>query len=251
MKFTVLIFVFSSLAAVYSQSQRLNDLPDWLFGVNISPDFAYRGLSTDSESDIQSVIINSRNQQEVAKIGFTGSFRAVYTLNKRFSLEGGFGYSNKGYRLSLDDFSSEQVNDPRRGGVESINEGALLNLKNTYSYHYVEAPIQMNATFGNGDLKFVSSLGIVANYMLSETVHRKLVFEDGTEFSSSNSSNFPYQKWNLSASIETGWWWFCQKGHVLKIAPVFRFGSLSITKAPIHENLWDIGLNVGYYFTLN
>lgn len=59
-----------------------------------------------------------------------------------------------------------------------------------------------------------------------------------------------YRKLNLSPLISAGFDYRLNNKRSLKVEPTFRYGILKTIEAPVSENIWNAGLNIGYYITL-
>src|SRR4051812_48865989 len=64
-------------------------------GVMYSPDYCYRTLKPDA-SEISKAIVETRDNFEIPKFGFTTGLSFIYQLNKKLSLETGLQFSDKG-----------------------------------------------------------------------------------------------------------------------------------------------------------
>jgi hypothetical protein len=69
------------------------------FGINFSPDFAYRILKNNDVTSDKDFIIDVRNKVETAKLGYTAGLNVCFNIKKTIGLETGIQYSNKGYQI--------------------------------------------------------------------------------------------------------------------------------------------------------
>lgn len=94
------------------------------FGLSFSPNYAYRELIVNEEIDVTSLIIETRNEREKPKIGYSTGLNLSYSLPKYIEFEIGMHYSNMGYNeiINFDDLIYPDQLDPHFGFVDASNE---------------------------------------------------------------------------------------------------------------------------------
>lgn len=207
-------------------------------GLNLSPDYSYRTLKSDGTMFSGSVV-SSRNNQEVAKFGYTVGLNIYFNITSRAAFETGIQYSNKGYKTKLMDLVWLQPDPslPTKG-------------KFIYNISYLDIPAKINLTFGEKKLRFCAGAGLAVNFLIKQTITSIQNYTNGDTKRKTSSSNNNYKKLNLSPIISAGFDYTFNNKNSLKVEPTFRYGILKIIDAPVSENLWNVGLNIGYYFKL-
>src|SRR5674476_325987 len=137
----IIILPFTILAQNTSKNKQ-QKLKQILMGLNLSPDYSYRTLKSDGPMFSGSVV-SSRNNQEVAKFGYTVGLNIYFNITSRAAFETGIQYSNKGYKTELMDLVWLQPDPslPTKG-------------KFIYNISYLDIPAKINLTFGEKKLRF-------------------------------------------------------------------------------------------------
>lgn len=207
-------------------------------GFHFSPDVCYRSLQNNNGSEMSDNIIQQRNENEIFKLGYTLGLTTVLPLNKHISLESGITYSNKGYQTTMQVLYYFQY-DP----------AAPQKMKSIYNYHYIDIPFKANFIFGKNKLRFISSIGCIANVFIQETSTSVLVYSDRTERNSS-ATNFDYNRFNFSPSIGLGFDYQMNEKMNFRIQPSFSYGLLKIIESPVTGFLYSGGINLSYFIHL-
>ena len=80
------------------QGQNKNQNHRLQFGLNISPDYSFRTLKNNDGSASSNIVIQSRNNNEIYKLGFTMGLNVRFDCSQSIGLETGIQFSNKGYK---------------------------------------------------------------------------------------------------------------------------------------------------------
>lgn len=207
-------------------------------GFNFSPDLCYRTLKDRNGDPTNSYLIESRNNNETIKPGFTTGFNFCYMLNNRVGLETGIQYSKKGYQTVRMKTRLLQPDPEIPDWVKFI-----------YNNHYIDIPLKAIMTFGNGKIRFITSAGITANIYINETVTSVWYFPDRTERRRSDGG-YDYNPLNFSAAVSAGIEKQINEKISLRIEPIFRHQLFTITDAPVYGYLFNAGINVAGYWRL-
>ncbi|MBL0098010.1 MAG: outer membrane beta-barrel protein [Bacteroidetes bacterium] len=79
--------------------QETSEFKRLAIGVNISPDYCYRTLKNNNGNSTSDMIIDLREESEGPKLGYTAGLNAGYNFSKKWGVEMGIQYSNKGYEF--------------------------------------------------------------------------------------------------------------------------------------------------------
>lgn len=221
--------------------------PNHQIGINVSPEVSYRILTDKTSNSLG--IMDYRSQKESSIIGLTAGVSYAYTFNRFWGVETGLFYALKGFQEMEDGLFTYDEYDP--------NIDLFVNTKTVrfiYQFHYVDIPVKANFTLGKGRVKFISSLGIVGNLLVTPHDVTRINYEDGSKQISRSVPDFKpnHNRFSISALASVGMDFMFTDQIKIKIEPVGRVGVTPAANASygISERLYNIGLNVGLYWTL-
>lgn len=153
------------LAFQVSYGQEQDSIPTktskFSIGIAVSPEMGYRSFNPTSKGEKNDFLMNvgkpMRDSLESPKFCYSFGIYSTYQLSKRFSLELGVYYANKGYKI--DDITFTTANYPEEAGKGSI----------FYNFRYIDVPLNMNFYIINRKFKFFVSTGITANIFINKT----------------------------------------------------------------------------------
>lgn len=213
-------------------------------GVTFSPDYCFRTLKNNNGSSASNHVMQSRNDCEIGKVGYTTGFNVIFNVNKKIGIEAGIQYSNKGYQTKIQELTSIDMIDPKYGFI-NVSPGTQTQLKFIYKYYYIDIPLKVNFSFGKKKISLITSAGLTTNILVKETSTCVL----GSD-KSSYSTVDGYNKVNVSPIISVGINWKLNNRNNIRIEPTFRYGVLKIINTHVTGYLWNAGLNISYYFGL-
>ncbi len=237
-KTILLLIVFASFTAYAQDATSVSRIS---VGFNFSPDYNYRTIQGNEPGDETGNVIESRNDREIAKFGYTTGFIFSISFSKKVAFETGLQYSNKGYQTKIMDlvFEGEPTNSllPAR---------AIFH----YSYHYIGIPLKLNLFFGEGDLRLVSGIGVTTNFLLNVQNRNNFEYSDGKKETTKSKGTDGFNKIDVSPMISFGIDYKLTNTIHLSAEPTFRYGLIKTTSTPATENLWNAGVNLGLSFQL-
>jgi len=209
-------------------------------GLSFSPTYNYRTLINEDNSATNKMVIDNRDKNEIGKVGFGAGANVYITLSKKFELQSGLFYSDKGYKtkkVALN-FQTTGPNIPTHFIAK-------------YQMHYLDVPLKLNYMSGQGRLKFIAGAGFSANFFLNASGKTTVFYGDGRrEDREKQSSTTDYQKFNISALASVGVEYKLQQNIFLRAEPTFQYGLLKTVDASIAEHLWNAALNIGIHTRL-
>ncbi|WP_222166872.1 outer membrane beta-barrel protein [Edaphocola aurantiacus] len=210
----------------------------WQIGLNVSPQINYRLLRATPGDQGSAIAKDSRNQSEIPRPQYTAGVSLGYQLNEHISLNSGLQYSNWGGQTK------------RRDLIYAFPNPALpTQVSMLYNINYLILPATVNVTFGHKRLKFTAGAGLNAMYLLREQTRQSLFYASSeTEIQTTNTSY--YRKFNLAAQLSAGVDYALNEKVHLKLEPIFRFAVIKSVNAPVKENLYNYGLNIGTYWKI-
>lgn len=241
MKIILIIILLSFSLIAWSQDTTKttqNSNKQLFLGLSFSPDLAYRTESS-----------NYYFTEEIAKIGYTTGISARLNITKKFDLESGLFFSNKGYKNNFYGLTFGDMIDPRRGFIYNT-QNAPSEVEYIYSYYYLDIPIKAVFTFGQRKIHFFTSAGITPNILIKATETSSITYQSGNNETNTQDAPFNYNHFNLSPTISLGISRNTEKS-ILKIEPYYSYGLLKIINAPSTAYLWNYGINIAYYININ
>jgi Outer membrane protein beta-barrel domain len=244
MKKQLLLLMTIFTLAAHGQDTPKSKLPKGfkkiLIGFNISPDYNNRILRNNDGAGTSGLIIDLRNKRETGRLGFTTGVNICFNFTKNMGFETGIQYSGKGYQIPTYDLVYA-VPDPT----------APVRAKFVYRYHYIDIPLKINITKGNGKLRFIAAAGITTNILIRamETTILEYAYNSKRDEMTSESP-YNFKNINISPTISLGIDYRINDKMNLRAEPTFRYGLLKNINAPIAEHLWNAGLNMGFYYGL-
>lgn len=209
----------------------------WAIGLIVSPDYCYRTITSDGTVSMDN-IVSSRNKNETAQSGITSGINLCYFFKKRFSIETGINYSNRGYRTKyFSDFISP-VPDPF----------IPTRINYIYNYNFIDIPLKINFIAGRKRMRFIAGAGINTNFLLFFKEAQIAEYADGRTIISYPKPETGFNFSDLSVSLSAGTDINLTNKLNLRIEPTYRYGLGIKQTSPIKEHLWNAGLNFGFYF---
>ena len=208
-------------------------------GFNFSPDYNYRTVKKSGK--VPEPGFENWEDKQIGKFGYTAGMTIVFNLSDRVEFETALQYSNKGYQTKTMDLVFE--GDPTN---------PLLPAKATfhYSYQYIGVPLKLNLFFGDGDLRFVSGIGVTTNFLLNVKNRHNFEYSDGKKETTNSKGSDGFNKIDVSPMISFGIDYKLTNTIHLCAEPTFRYGIIKTTSTPVTENLWNAGVNIAMSFEL-
>jgi hypothetical protein len=228
-----------------ASGQTTGSAPDKNFSVGIllSPDYSYRHLYLGND---EFNLVQMRNETESPRLGFTTGVVARYRLKKRWIVESGIQFSDKGNKYEFDDFVSlDDLISP--GHIED----PLIPEKITEKYHYSYwgIPAKLNYYFFQKKINMFVSAGVSTDFFLSGKRNSVIKFRDRTEKETSEMDE-DFNKVSFSGLAGFGMETRISNLLQLQVAPVFRYSFTPLVDAPLKEHPWSFGLNVSVFTNL-
>ncbi|MBL0183329.1 MAG: PorT family protein [Chitinophagaceae bacterium] len=235
----ILLITASSFTAQGQGNKPAKHFKQIQVGINFSPDYDFRTLKNNDGSSSSGLVIKSRNDVEAVKFGYTTGFNICINFSQLAALETGIQYSNKGYKTKKQALF-----------YAPPNPGLPVNSKSIYSYQYIGIPLKVKVGFGNGKVRFLSSVGLMANFLLNVKQTSIYEYSDNRTEKKKQSTTAGYKKVDISPTISVGIDYKISSRIHLTAEPTFRYGIIKTTDTPVTENLWNAGLNIGAYYSL-
>ncbi|MBK0401464.1 outer membrane beta-barrel protein [Adhaeribacter sp. BT258] len=233
-----LIFAFFTILSfeTYSQTPEIKPLGKFAIGITFSPDYCYRTLNADASSK---PIADMRDEEEIAKLGFTTGATLFYTLGSRVALESGLLFSDKG----------EKTRERKYNFTEPIVNAPVAGTHN-YHYFYIDVPTKVNYYLTIGKMKAFVSAGTSTNIFLKEKRSSTYTYADGRTEDRTVVSKPGFSRVNLVALAGFGVDYTLTENLQIRVEPIYRRSITSIINAPIKGYLYSAGINFGVYMKL-
>jgi hypothetical protein len=185
------------------------------------------------------LVINSRNDTEIPRLGFTTGLTILVQVSPKIILESGLQVSSKGYKtkeMSLDYFPP--------------NPAAPIKAMGTYRYHYLGFPLRAKFIFGKPSVRFMPGIGFMTNFLLNTDSKFKYTYSDGRKEELTESMNIEFKMLDISPMLSFAADFKLTSRFHLLAEPTFRYGIMATRDESVKENLWSTGLNVGFFYEL-
>jgi hypothetical protein len=113
----------------------------------------------------------------------------------------------------------------------------------------MDIPLKINYAIGNNKWRLITSLGITTSVFLKETITSCFYYTDHTD-KKLNPYNYDFNTINFSPTLSIGADYKMNNKMNLRVEPTFRYGVTKIISTPVTGNLYNGGLNIGYYYAL-
>lgn len=232
----IILLTLYTVTALGQKTKRENKIS---IGFSFSPDYSFRTLKNDDGNSSTDLIIKVRDDIEKAKFGYTTGFNVTFHFSNLLGIETGVQYSNKGYKTKEQDL----VYFPPNPG--------LPNKSTTYySYQYISIPLIAKFTFGKRKTRFISSAGLMTNFLIHEKQSVNFTYTDWRKEKRNQSSTSDFNKIDISPMVSVGIDYKLTSRIHLSAEPTFRFGLIKTKDAPVKEKLWNAGLVFGFSYDL-
>lgn len=244
---TFVLLILFCLETFAQDTTKTNEYKKVLIGINISPDYCYRTLFNNNSSI--SSLIDSRNNRETAKIGYTIGSNIIYNFNKRIGLGLGILFSNSGYQTTTSGFTFGDMVNAQQGFIYSTTDPSLpRSLTVVDNFYYLDFPFKFTLTFGSKTFRFITSVGFSTNFLITASTSTTTEYNDGSIKKSTQKSDDPYSRVNFSPTLSFGPEFKIKNRSFIRVEPTFKYGLLNIIDSPITAKLWSASLNISYYF---
>ena len=221
------------------QGQNNKPIQKILIGFNFSPDYNFRTLKNRNGESSADVTIKNRNDIETARFGYTTGLNVGILASQLVGFETGIQYSDKGYKTKNQDlvYFPPSPSSPTKAHF-------------IYAYQYIGIPFKAKFYFGKGNVRFLSSIGLMTNLLLNVKQTTIVEYSNGKTENSTKSTTSGFKKVDISPIVSIGIDYKLNKKFHLLAEPTFRYGVIKTKSAPVTENLWNAGLNIGIYYEL-
>jgi len=232
----MLLMTLMSLTAFGQNSKQANKIT---IGYSFSPDYSFRTLKNGDGNSSTALVINSRDNIEKAKLGYTTGYNVTFHFSDLLGFETGVQYSNKGYKTEEQDliYFPPSPSSPNKATT-------------TYSYQYIGIPLKAKFAFGKNKVRFISSAGFMTNFLVNVKQSINLKYSDGKTEKKNQSSTSGFNKIEISPIVSIGVDYKLTDKIHFSAEPTFRFGLSKTKDAPVKENLWNAGLALGISYSL-
>jgi opacity protein-like surface antigen len=240
------------LAFQVSYGQEQDSIPPktskFSIGIAVSPEVGYRSFNPTSKGEKNDFLMNVSKPMldslESPKFCYSFGIYSNYQLSKRFSLELGVYYANKGYKI--DDITFTTANYPEEAGKGSV----------FYNYRYIDVPLNMNFYIINKKVKLFLSTGLTANIFINQ---KGVIKSDEFDVSIFNERNKPFRDntapFNIAFNGSLGLEYELSQHFTLRLQPHYqRFLTTIDTSKWINDEytvkLYNYGIRLGasYHF---
>ncbi|HZY25308.1 MAG TPA: outer membrane beta-barrel protein [Bacteroidales bacterium] len=213
---------------------------EFSIGLTFSPDYCYRTLKTDGSIAIYKWAAESRDTFEIPKFGYTTGLNFAVKFNKRFSLETGLLFSDKGEK-------TKRLSDLHAIKPDSTMPTAVTFI---YRYIYIDIPIKVNFYILTKRAKLFVMAGISPNIFLSQKTTSIIEYRDGHKNTDNSWHHEGYTIIDLTVIAGLGFSYDLSNKLSFSLEPTYRRSITPINDGGIRSYLYSIGLTTGLYYKL-
>ncbi len=247
MKWLFFISVYTISLSVCGQKVN-SDFKKLRIGFSFSPDMGNRIFTDDNQDGL----FKFTEYRDDYKFGYTTGFSLCYNTNRNWGFEIGIQYANKGYQSSTSDLLYGDYIGGNR--IYDTQDPVIETYIGRYNFHYLDVPLRALWIVGEGNLRFVSSIGITSNFLMGVTETSILELENGNRPRHTFVRSDEYKSFGLSPTLSLGLDYHLGEMFQLRVEPTFRYGLIESGDpryfSNFHEHLISAGLNFTCYYTL-
>lgn len=251
---TLIVWITCCMAA-YAQTKS-----KWNIAASINPTFSYSINTSSSNQPVQGSNLTYQQYNDSVRshesyrfnFGFTAWFN--YSLNQKWDLQAGLGYSDIGFQRQQRDIKFKDRLYP------GIGNGTLMefsnNVKNidyNYHYQYLHIPVLFNHRMGKShDYKFIFSysLGATLDVLLKHRMTASLdnFYVDNENHFSFDSTGYGARPIALSLTAGARVDYKIDKKLTLMVQPLIGIYPVSVAPGPINVYPFYFMINTGLIF---
>lgn len=231
------------------------------YGQEAAPGFNKFQLGLMFSPDISNRVLRDQNQEGLFKFaendtdwkpGFTTGLVLCYNSSASWGFEIGVQYANMGYQMSTSDLVYGDFIGGNR--IYETQDPVIDTYNRRLNYHYLGIPLRVIWSAGQGDLRFVSSIGITSNFLLKVAEVNTLELENGSTMRDTYEILNKFNGFGLSPALSLGANYRVGEVINLRLEPTLRYGLIE-TGAPGYstdysEHLLSVGLSFTCYYAL-
>ena len=172
--------------------------------------------------------------------GYTTGLSLIYKFNRRFSLETGILYSNKGYKIKDDELMYSST------GQDIPDSKIPTKMKILYNHYYLDIPFKINYLIVKSNLSYYLTAGASASVFIKGTRTRILEYKNGENDKKTYLSEYDFLNYNYAVLFGFGMEYDILKRLEIKIEPIFRRSLTPDIDLKVKRYLYSFGVNIGF-----
>ncbi|MFZ2901196.1 MAG: outer membrane beta-barrel protein [Saprospiraceae bacterium] len=203
-------------------------------------DYAFRFLKNTTEDPATQVVMDVREQDEFGKLNFRAGFNYNRRLFGPLWLRTGLRWASVGYVVQdVDDLRWPSEFDPNTGAY-TPDPNLPHELRLTREYWFIEVPLVARLETGKKKLKSFFEIGVSPHVYLTSRTKQVTDLETKQDFGTGDVNTL-----SLAGIVSIGFQYQAGKRTALFFQPIFRYHLTPLSDAPIRENLYNYGLEIG------
>jgi hypothetical protein len=251
--FTLIFILFCALNSSYGQEEPVKAKPEFArfkIGLLVTPEMGYRIITIKKDfADIPyyQEMVKMRNERDTPNLGFSAGVTASYNFSRKVSIEAGLQYANRGY--TREDPTNININPETVFDAPYFGKVPVAFIYK-YDWNYLELPLRVVFTSGQGKLKFIATAGAAFGFVIRNKTTLLIEYYNGDLEEATNLVTKDFNQFTISPQLSIGADYQISSRFHVRVEPIARHSFLMKTVLPTRTNLISGGLQFSIHFAL-
>ena len=208
------------------------------YGFIGSPEYSFRKIA--SINDSTKGLVKLRDSIEIPKLGYSFGVFILYQINRRFSIELGALYSEKGERtINMDVIDTINISNP------------VTKMRINNRVTYIDFPLKLNYYFNDYDASPFVSIGFSQNIFAFNKYSYDFKYKNGEKVSKSNiiQGKGDYYRFNPQIRLGFGFDFILYQSR-MRIEPSFAMSLKNTDKSAVATKFYSFGICLSYMLNM-
>ena len=232
----ILVFLLFSISLLAQE----NDAKKVVWGLTFSPALYDRHLINNTESDQLDLVIDVRNEDDIALNGFSGGILSRIQLNSNLALNTGIKFTRRGYKTKW------FITTPIPGFQTDFERARVKNF-----IHYLDIPLEIHFEKKLSKTSWIIGGGVQTSIFINGKTIVQADLKNGTKIRNTSDTMAKYKRLMFSGRIKSGLRMNSFGGFDIEVLPFFEYGLHQAIKTDIGQILYGFGLELNLLLAKN
>lgn len=168
----------------------------------------------------------------------------LYKFNKKFAIETGVEFQNRGYSRKDWKVKYQYVDNNNTPQVYDVT------VNQNFQFKSIAIPLMFNYYIGNNRLNYFISVGANLQSIMEFNIRNKEKFSNGTELDYNLKQKLPFNRLNIAPMLRFGVNYQLNQKYYLRLSTDFRHDTYSIIDdgLPYKMYLYDLNTSIGIFY---